>query len=192
VANDKLFEYLHVKNFFDEGELKAIWEEIELSYGSSLWQPDNLGVGSDSPKELASKLGFFASRYDRVFSHKTYKATSKIFNGYTYNFASLSFPNRPILLTTNHALLYSLYTDGGFYKQHDDACITTALFWLCREPKRFTGGDLYFADIDETVEFENNSMLLFPGQAQHEVSPVSMPKDCDPLDGRICLTLFLT
>ena len=195
MSPSKIFEYLFVENFFSDAELSDIREELENAYSSNLFG-DDVGVGLLEGKELKSvttKSGFFVDDVDYSFVSKTYKAVSKLFSdGFTLKFSKLCFAAKPVLVTKKHNLLFSLYNDGGFYLPHRDHAITSVLFWFCREPQNFTGGDLYFEELGETVKFKNNSMLMFPSQALHEVTPVKIiDKNLSPLHGRFCITMFL-
>jgi len=68
------------------------------------------------------------------------------------------------------ATLVSYYEDSGHYKSHVDNSIITAIHYLWKEPKTFTGGELYFGNFE--VPIENNCMLIFPSCTLHEVKPL--------------------
>ncbi len=68
----------------------------------------------------------------------------------------------------NSSTLVSYYEDSGHYKSHTDASIITAIHYFWKEPKMFTGGDLYFGDFK--VPIENNCLLIFPSCTEHSVS----------------------
>ena len=87
---------------------------------------------------------------------RCYSACCKIFQGDTVEFAEKSFANRSILITEKHNILFSLYLNGGEYEKHTDRSVSTALFWLNKEPKKFTGGDLILHDIDKKIDYVNN------------------------------------
>ena len=82
------------------------------------------------------------------------------------------------------------HPDGGFSKKHRDMPIVLeALCYFHREPRPFSGGELLLYDTEsETgsysasecsrVEPANNSIVFFPGDYVHEVTPVA----CEPTD----------
>ena len=87
----------------------------------------------------------------------------------------------------------SAYLAGGFYRAHSDVADErpnepevrriNCLYYLHRQPKPFTGGDLLLHDgkVANTftrIEPSDNSIVLFPSRCVHEVTLV----ECDPGD----------
>ena len=88
--------------------------------------------------------------------------------------------------------LISYYENNDYYKAHADTSDITALTWLFKEPKRFTGGDLIFPDTEERIECKNNKIILFPGCIRHQVTEINMEKQHQNQKlGRWCITQFL-
>ena len=86
----------------------------------------------------------------------------------------------------------SYYEHGEEYKSHYDEFSLTALWWTCKKPKRFDGGNFIFSDYDETVEFKDNRMVIFPSIIMHKVTKVTMQEQyLNQKYGRICLSQFL-
>jgi predicted 2-oxoglutarate/Fe(II)-dependent dioxygenase YbiX len=83
----------------------------------------------------------------------------------------------------NSSTLVSYYEDSGHYKSHTDSSIVTAIHYFWKEPKMFTGGDLYFGDF--RVPIENNCLLIFPSCTEHEVSKLTG-------SGRYAITQFIS
>lgn len=93
------------------------------------------------------------------------------------------------LLPTNHwfvnlyrmcnwiSVLLSYYEKEHYYKPHRDISVFTALIWLWKEPKQFTGGDFMFSDHDYSVECKNNRAIIFLGPEQHAVSTVNVNEE---------------
>ena len=81
------------------------------------------------------------------------------------------------------------YGDGGFYHRHVDVALganrpetsrlLSAVYYLHRLPRRFTGGALRFYAVpggDSTdVEPESDRLVAFPSFTPHEVLPVGVP-----------------
>jgi predicted 2-oxoglutarate/Fe(II)-dependent dioxygenase YbiX len=77
----------------------------------------------------------------------------------------------------------SHYGDGAFYKRHRDTKkagvthrLVTLVYYVHREPARFTGGDLVIWQGDEslTLQPKHNRAVVFPSFAIHEVERVRM------------------
>ena len=189
----KPFDVLCKDNFLDSKELKAIWYEIEQFYNEGLFKRDKIhhGAAELDGKALASKRGFFPIHYRHYEHIQAEKACQKLYDGVTVEFSKLGFGNYPVLYTNTHNLLYSLYVNGDEYKTHRDICHATCLIWLCKEPKKFEGGNIYFKELDRTIEFKNNRMVMFPGWALHQVTPVVMDEDEEDLNGRFCISISM-
>lgn len=187
----RLFDYLVVENFFSEEELTLIWRDIDHAHQHNWFSADNIATAKANNSEyIASKTGFFLHQFTDTEATNTYKACSKIFDGHTYEFSKF-FSGAPVLYTTRNSVLISNYVNGGYYKKHKDKCITSVLFWLARDETKFTGGDLYFPELDEKINFGHNKMIMFPSQAIHEVTEVLMSPNESVEFGRYCITMFL-
>lgn len=92
-------------------------------------------------------------------------------------------------ISPQYGCLVSYYKNRDYYASHIDASRITALYWYNEEPKSFTGGDLILND-ETTIEFKNNTMILFPGVLEHEVTPVLMDTKDDGANGRWCVSCF--
>lgn len=90
----------------------------------------------------------------------------------------------------------TIYTDGGFGLAHKDSSANSLsfLYYFYRQPKRFTGGDLYIYDGDLTKNASNQTytkatvysdmLLVFPSHYYHEITPVHCPGH-ELMDGRM-------
>jgi len=192
---DCLFDSHVVDNFFTEEELAAVWWDLDYFLANGCFTDNRETHGGskyiESGKSLTNKYGFFPEDYVPIPELRCYSACCKIFQGDTAEFAEKSFANRSILTTEKHNILFSLYLNGGEYEKHTDRSVSTALFWLNKEPKKFTGGDLILHDIDKKIDYVNNRMVIIPGWCKHEVTPVVMDEDEDPINGRFCISMFL-
>jgi hypothetical protein len=187
------YEPLVIHNFFTEDELELIWCELKLlCRGGILREPFETG-GAPAPDGgyLKQNKGIlFSEFYLNIEDSPIYRASRKLFNGITRDFASMCFANNAILHTTYSTFLASYYEDGDYYLPHQDQATVTVLYWFCQEPRTFTGGDLLLHDLEEFVPFENNTMVMFPSNAVHSVSPVRMETKV-PYGGRFCVTQAL-
>ena len=87
--------------------------------------------------------------------------------------------------------LVSYYEEHDYYKAHSDRCYITAISWINKSPKNFTGGDVYFPELELEVKYQNNTMLIFPGWIKHSVSKIRIiDKDID-MGGRFAISQFI-
>ena len=70
-------------------------------------------------------------------------------------------------------------------------CQSSFPAYFYKEPKKFTGGELFFPEYDYILESKNNSCIIFPSYFLHEVLQVKIT-DCDYYSGfgRYCMSQF--
>ena len=183
--------YLIKHNFLSDLKFNQIMSE--LNHLSSL--PDVLNTneathGGGDPN--------FASRYalwmNQVYKDRIYSHIWKLnFEESLLEFGKLS-PScrhiRDVNIQEYNPPLVSYYGTGGHYGRHHDVSFFTALLWLCNPPQLFEGGDFIFHDSGETIPFSNNTLLILPGWADHEVTPVTIKGYNDSPPGRFCISFF--
>jgi hypothetical protein len=182
--------YLKIKNFYDENELKLIWQELDfLTYKSKLTEAT--GQKRDNWK---NNHGIFL---DEIYSNRNMSniltVNRKIWSPIVMNrYSQLSLMHRYIEIINQDNTLVSYYENSGFYKPHRDVANLTVLQWFFKEPKAFSGGNFKFTDLDEVIEIENNMTVMFPSCLVHEVSEISMQNDENEFSGygRYCITNF--
>jgi hypothetical protein len=193
ICNDfKKFPYLKVKNFFNPEELRLIWQELEfLTNFDKLDPPDQ--TGQQDP-HMKNNVGVFL---DGIYSSRKYsnilKVNRKLFSQeIVAAFESLHYTHKNYSNCDKDSTLVSYYENSGYYKSHQDLCVNTSIVWIFKEPKRFTGGNFIFTEFGETVEIENNMMIMFPSCVYHEVTPIEIPIDIVPYTGygRYAITNF--
>lgn len=83
------------------------------------------------------------------------------------------------------ALQVSAYGDGDYYNYHTDIppkdtksvfINLTVLFMICKEPKKFSGGNFVLSHRSQkkVILFKNNRLLIFPCNTLHKVTPVQL------------------
>jgi hypothetical protein len=194
VCNDKKpFPYLKIRNYYTEEELKLIWRELDfLTDKNKLYPPQKTGQQKINMKH---NHGVFIDEVycDRSFSN-ILKVNRKTFSADIFKlYGSLHEMYENIYMINNDSTLLSYYENNGYYKSHNDVASITALQWIFKEPKKFTGGNLIFTKYNETVEIENNMMVMFPSFVKHEVTEVKMDTQyCGYKgNGRYCLSQFM-
>lgn len=86
------------------------------------------------------------------------------------------------------------YFDGEGYLPHTDLPFSFLTFWYhYKEPKKYTGGELYFPEYgDYTVDCDNNRLVIVPSYVMHGVKQVNVSeKDYWSGSGRFCISQFL-
>ncbi len=190
----KLFDYLCVDNFFNSDELDLFFNDFDIAHEKQFFKDDHISSGAGKTFFNLAKKAFFLSRaIDPVSEDINSSALcKKILNSLIFQYADTHFTCKSVLAAKKCGFLYSLYTNKDYYGAHRDWAVATVLFWFCRTPKKFTGGDLVFEEINETIEFKNNRIVIFPSQFKHEVTPVVMDDDEDVKNGRYCITMFIS
>tara|TARA_B110000444_G_C18735738_1_gene545525 strand:- start:457 stop:1074 length:618 start_codon:yes stop_codon:yes gene_type:complete len=160
------FSYFTIDNYFTDPELYTIWPEIE-SYRSKFQSEEKLNrTGSVSAK------GIFITNdclhYNNI-SNKLFRVEDPY---ETYVKQDIHFKWMRNLLYSTKLLNY--YDDNDFYDTHTDFSVYTMVVMLCKEPKRFMGGDFHLTDIDTKIEFQHNRIVFFPSFAGHKVDTVKM------------------
>jgi 2OG-Fe(II) oxygenase superfamily len=190
------FPFLEIKNLYNDEELKLIWQELEfLNCLNKLEPPENTGTAVDEKSKVPLKknVGLFL---DDIYTKRNLSniltVNPKIFSRQIVDaFSELSFAYKIINSTNVDKTLISYYENGGYYKPHEDKSLFTAVTWFFKEPKAFTGGDLYFTDYNVQVEIENNMSVIFPSFVKHAVDKIIL-KDKDLIGyGRYAMTQFL-
>ena len=190
------FPHIVGNDVWDDEELKLIWEELNyFNKPGGLRNPAEYGavVGKTTAKAVA---------LDDVFRDK-YKNMS--------NILCLQ-PNLLKKLTPHlkewsrsHYSLYDVksakrthtkiryYHDGEGYDGHTDSIFSYLIFmYIHKEPKKFSGGELYFEDFDTEFSCDHNSLIVLPSYIKHGVRPVSID-DQNYYDGngRYAITMFV-
>ena len=188
------YPYLLIRNFYTKDEQALIWQELDFLTHRHKLQPPQ-ATGQINPMMKKNRGVFLDSVYaDRSMSN-ILKVNRKVFSAPVFKaFADLCLHNRCINAVNADTTLLSYYEASDHYKPHSDTAVATALSWHCREPRCFTGGDLVFPDLDETIPVENNTLIVFPSCLRHGVTQVKMDDGVEAWKGhgRYCLSSFMS
>ena len=189
------FPHLIIKNFYNEDELKLIWEELNYytKPGKLLESKDYGGAGKyTNAKALVLDL-VYVNKY-RSLSN-ILSVNRKIFNeDLLAAFSNIHDCCNIARNVNNDCTKVRYYHNDEYYEPHTDRSIQFLGFtYFYKEPKKFTGGELYFPKYDYEFGCENNSLIMFPGWVEHGVTKVSI-QDSDYYDGqgRYAITSFLS
>jgi hypothetical protein len=190
-------QYLVIDDFYDENELKDIWKELDFLTHSNKMSPPDKSASARDPKTLkplkkSSVIfldDFYRERrhsnilthYEKIYSKNVIDEFAKMDNEFRY--ARHSNFDRTLV---------SYYDNSDYYKPHYDIAHLTYLYWICKEPKAFSGGDLVLTELDTTIEYKSNRLVVFPSYYMHSVLPVEMLEEKEPFSGygRYCITTF--
>jgi len=194
------FPHAIVDNFYNEEELKLIWEELNFytKPGKLLEAKDYGGVvGYTNAKALmldsvypdySRSDGINYRTLSNILTVNRKLFTSGVLDAFAGIHDCCSIANASNSDTTK----IRYYHDGEGYDPHTDKGFQFLGFsYFYKEPKKFTGGQLYFPKYNYEVSCDNNSMIVFPGWVEHGVREVKI-EDSDYFDGwgRYAITSF--
>lgn len=167
-----------IDDFYDEKEMARIWLELDfLTSASKLLPPkETSGATDEYNNQLKSNHGIFLEDIyqDRKFSEILTLNRKMFSTDITKSLVSVS-PEYKYLQNMNFDVtLLSYYENNDFYKGHRDKSVISYVYWCNKEPKQFTGGDLHFEEINQTIAYKNNRLVIFPSHYIHIVSNVEM------------------
>ena len=189
------FPHMIVKNFYNESELKLIWEELDFyTKDGKLFDAHEFGGVIDKTNSKAIWLDKIFSKKYRNLSN-ILKVNRKLFDSAVLEAFSSVHDCCSIAKFANFDVTkVRYYHDGDFYDPHIDSTVQFLGFsYFYREPKKFEGGELFFPKYDYTYSCDNNSLIMMPGWVEHGVTKVSI-KDSDYFEGygRYAITSFFS
>ena len=195
------FPHLIVENFYNEEELELIWEELKFyTKPGKLLNADQYGGVKDRTNAKALSLDSLYLNYEKgTPPGPNYRNISNILTVNRKLFVSNILDEYGKLHeccnlrynTDTTKVRY--YHDGEYYEPHRDSCFQTLAFsYFYKEPKAFTGGELYFPRHNYGYPCDNNSIIIFPGWVEHAVNKVKI-KESDYYAGmgRYAITSFI-
>lgn len=173
-----------IKDFLTQSEQELLWSEIKenkLKFKTGKYKKDGKeGIHQDMKKNTVFEVNMKYPEVDdssirsmfhyRILQNKT---MIEILN-------TAKSPIYQLLRFCKYdTTKVSAYGNGDFYDWHRDGIeegLLTVLYMLCKEPRKFTGGDLMLKwdDIERTIPFENNILLIFPRNTPHTVTNIKM------------------
>jgi hypothetical protein len=166
-------QHVIVDDFYDADELTAIWRELDFLHGK-LRPPDQTQSARVGGRSLKRSLGVFLDHlYQDRGASDILRLNRKLWRAIEPFARTSSFSQ--IHAATADFTLISYYEDSDYYAAHADRSLMTALTWFHREPKAYSGGDLFLPDFGNyRIEARHNRLLVFPGWVRHEVEPIRM------------------
>jgi hypothetical protein len=195
ILNVKNYKVVVLDNYYDKEEYDCIFQEcLFLSKDNKLFAPENTGQpGPDMKKNTGVFLDELYIGPYRRFSD-ILKYNRKIFNpNLVEELINVDVSFRQIKHATFDSTLLSYYGQEGYYRSHLDSTNITLISWFFKEPKSFTGGNLFFEnDKNLSVECKNNRTIIFPSFLMHAVEPVNISEEnVKNQFGRFALSQFI-
>ena len=189
------FPHMIVENFYNDDELKLIWEELDFyTKDGKLFDAHEFGGVIDKTNSKAIWLDKIFSKKYRNLSN-ILKVNRKLFDSAVLEAFSSVHDCCSIAKFCNYDVTkVRYYHDGDYYEPHTDKTVQFLGFsYFYREPKKFEGGELIFPKYDYTFDCPNNSLIMMPGWVEHGVSKISI-KNSDYVDGygRYAVTSFFS
>jgi len=185
------FPHMIVKNFYNKEELELIWEELNFyTKPNKLLEAKDFGGVVDRTNSKAIVL-------DQLYNNRKISniltLTRKIFDsGIIDAFSGIHDCCSIAKLSNWDVNKVRYYHNGEYYEPHTDKSMQfLAFYYINKEPKKYTGGEVFFPKYDYEYECDSNSIIVFPGWVEHGVKKVSI-EDSDYYDGygRYAITTF--
>ena len=199
-ASESPFPHLIIDNFYNPEELELIWEELNFytkpgklleakDYGGVVGYTNAKALMLDSVyKDYSNNDGNNYRNLSNILTVNKKLFTSGVLDTFAGIHDCCCIANQSNSDTTK----VRYYHNGEGYDPHTDKGFQFLAFsYYYKEPKKFTGGQLYFPKYDYEISCDNNSMIIFPGWVEHGVQEVKI-EDSDYFDGwgRYAITSF--
>ena len=191
-AFEEPFPYMIIYDFYNEEELKLIWEELNFyTKPGKLLEAKDYGGVIDSTNAKALCLDMIYENHRDISNILT--VSRKLFNKDILKVIQEMGGEFTIAPYVNYDITkIRYYHDQEYYDPHTDKIYHFLGFsYFYKEPKRFKGGELFFPDFNLQLECKNNSMIIFPAWVKHGVKKVSI-ENSNYFDGygRYAITSF--
>ena len=187
------FPHLIFSNFYNEEELNLIWEELNFyTKPDKLFEAKDFGGVVDWTNSHAIQLDTLYDDKFRPISN-ILSVNRKLFDpDVLESFAKIHECCEGCTIANTDITKVRYYHDKEYYKPHTDICYQFLAFsYFYKEPKKFSGGELFFPRHNYEYACENNSMIIFPGWVEHGVKEVSIDNsDYYYGQGRYCISNF--
>ena len=187
------FPHLIFNNFYNEQELDLIWEELNF-----YTKPNKLLEAKDFGG-VVGKTNSHALALDDLYPKKLRPISNiltvnrKLFDpDILQSFAKIDDCCEIAVDCNYDCTKVRYYHDKEYYEPHVDLSFQFLAFsYFYKEPKKFTGGELFFPKYNTEYSCDNNSMIIFPAWVRHGVKEVSIDNS-DYYDGygRYCISSF--
>lgn len=181
--------HILLENVFTSNQLDNIWREINFITPHLTSVEYSGSAKSESGTILKKNRGLFLHQVyvDTVMSPICQESCKVAWKSGISDYWISPWLRNMYNHTNWNNLLLSYYENTDHYKPHIDESVFTMLLWLWKEPKKFSGGNLYFPDVNYAVECKNNCGIIFMSNEKHAVDPIILDT---PGYGRYCISVF--
>ena len=193
-AFEKPFPHLIVNDFYDDDELELIWEELKFyTKPGKLLEAKDFGGVVEKTNHRALQLDTI---YDgcRDISNILNLYRKLLTSGILDVFAEIHESCWIAPMCDYDITKIRYYHDKEYYEAHTDKSFQFLAFsYFYKEPKKFTGGELFFPKHNYELTCENNSIIILPGWVKHGVKEIKI-ENSNYYDGwgRYAITSFFT
>ena len=170
------FPHLIFNNFYNEQELDLIWEELNYyTKPNKLLEAKDFGGVVGKTNSHAIALDDLYPKKHRSISN-ILTVNRKLFDpDILKSFAKINDCCEIVIDCNYDCTKVRYYHDKEYYEPHVDLSFQFLAFsYFYKEPKKFTGGELFFPKYDTEYSCDNNSMIIFPAWVKHGVKEVSI------------------
>lgn len=162
-----------IDEFYNADELIEVHKEIKDLYKFRK-NPSETGsamlIGTNKYKKDGTGLFLYPLYYDPKDS-PILNYNQKIFKDeYLDKLIKYNINYKHIKKSNYDDVLLNYYSDTQSYDNHEDTSLYTVL--ILSKIGDFTGGGVYFKDVDEEILFKDNRAIIFPGCATHKAMPI--------------------
>ena len=202
-AFEKPFPHLIVNDFYDDDELELIWEELKFyTKPGKLLKAEEFGGVVEKTNHRALQLDVLYKDESHLDGCVNFRSISNILtlnrklftSGILDIFAEIHESCWIAPMCDYDITKVRYYHDKEYYEAHTDKSFQFLAFsYFYKEPKKFTGGELFFPRHNYELTCENNSIIILPGWVKHGVKEVKI-EDSNYYDGwgRYAITSFFT
>jgi hypothetical protein len=202
VISECPFPHLVVENFYNDEELDLIWEELNFytkpgklleakDYGGVVNRTNAKALLLDSIyKDYSDNKGINYRNISNILTVNRKLFSCGVLDVFSNIHDCCCLANQSNSDTTK----IRYYHDGEGYEPHTDKGFQFLAFsYFYKEPKKFTGGELFFPRHNYELTCKNNSIIIFPGWVKHGVKEVKI-EDSNYYDGwgRYAITSFFS
>ena len=198
IKDNILYPFLIVDNWYTEEEEKSIWQELNyyLSVGKkNLKRAENTVVATKNDIPLSNAFRIYLENFytkegfeNSTIFKCTYKQKTKQFLDHIKNCVPYG---RTFKDSNGVSTLISYYEENDYYDTHYDNFQWTNCIWMCKEPKKFNGGDFELPEIKTKILLKNNRAIFFPSCFEHKSNVIKFNEKINDIGfGKFTITHF--
>lgn len=163
------FHHTIIYDYFSKIEFEEIYDECEY-ISSNVPVKDFDAIGDIHHSELVKFDKTKPYFLDEMYCDNRNKSNILIHTRKLFHLDLTDNPFSEYIKTSTHdRTTLNVYKKGSSYHKHKDTCILTVIHTIWKEPKTWTGGDLFFSDCGYKPFLKSNCCFIFPSFNRHEV-----------------------